>query len=231
LTCIDTPKSMVQEVAEDFLQAGVRTFLALRGDPPKHLESERPPLSDQIRDAAELTYLLRSLDKRRQRATAAGQFRTIARPLVICVAAFPSGNVELGTNQDQEVDRLLEKQDAGADFAITQLYYDPREYDTFMRKARSRGVTIPVLAGVLPTWRADRLIRTEANLGVPAPADLVAQLEEAVDDLPRRREIALNYWENLSREALNSGSPGVHMFTFNKSEPPLALADRLGLLV
>jgi methylenetetrahydrofolate reductase (NADPH) len=232
LTCIDTPKDAVEDIANDFLAKGVRIFLALRGDHPKNscYRDEIGPDTELVRDAAQLTYLLRSLDKKRQRQTQADKFKSITRPLVIGVATFPDGNPDLGTSASGEVERLLQKQDAGADFAITQLYYDPKVFDDFISLARKRGVTIPIIAGVLPTWSPERLLRCEANIGIKPPHDLVRSLADACDtdsDDQRAREIGLAFWEDLCKRALESGAPGVHMFTFNKWEPPIALTERL----
>ena len=240
LTCIDTPKDAVEDIANDFLAGGVRMFLALRGDHPKdsRYKDSIGPDTELVRDAVELTHLLRSLDKKRQRQSQYAKFKAITRPLVIAVAAFPDGNPVLGTNVDAEVERLLQKQDAGADFAITQLYYDPKIFDDFMNLARKRGVTIPIVAGVLPTWCPDRLLRCEVNIGIAPPKELVHALGEAQDagdggngdsNDERAREIGLSFWEDLCKKALDSGAPGVHMFTFNKWEPPLALTQRLAL--
>lgn len=137
------------------------------------------------------------------------------------------GNPILKTSVEEEVDKLLKKQDAGADFAITQLYYDPKVYDSFVNKARKAGVTIPILAGILPAVTVDRLVRCEKNLGVKVPVELIQKLEQA--DEADKEKVALDFWENLAKEAVNSGSPGIHMFTFNQSKPSLLLARRLGL--
>jgi methylenetetrahydrofolate reductase (NADPH) len=230
LTCIATPKSQVEDVVNDFLEAGVRMFLSLRGDMPKGMKvTDLPHGDDSVRDAVELTYLLRSLDKKQQRQSHVQKFHSLVRPLIVCVAAFPEGNPEYGTSVQFEVDRLLEKQDAGADFAITQVYYDAAVFDNFVSKARRAGVTIPILAGILPTWSPARLERVEKNIKVPAPEQLVADLLQARDD-NEAQELGLKFWEKISTEAINSGSPGVHMFTFNQFEAPHMLSQRLGLV-
>ncbi|MDR1448049.1 MAG: methylenetetrahydrofolate reductase [Candidatus Ancillula sp.] len=223
LTCIRTPKSVLEETVNAFLDAGVRMFLALRGDEPKGKNWI------QLMTSSELTHLIRMLDKKRLRKNADNKFNAIARPLVVCVAAFPNGNPITRTTIDQEVDKLLEKQDAGADFAITQVYYSSSEFDNFMKKASKAGVQIPILAGVLPTWEPARLLRTQSNIGVQAPSKLLDLLESARDE-EEQREIGLQFWVDLAQNALDSGAPGIHAFTFNKPNPPTLLAQRLGLL-
>jgi methylenetetrahydrofolate reductase (NADPH) len=225
LTCVDTPSEQVAQIVDDFLAVGVRTFLALRGDPPIEKAEFHRDLK-QIESAAELTYLIRQIDKRRQRQNIAEKFKSIARPLVICVAAFPNGNPELGTNQDQEIDRLLEKQDSGADFAITQLYYDSKVFDQFMSKCLKRGVSIPIIAGILPSWNVERLQRVKNSIKIAPSSGLVNRLNSAWSAEERER-IGLDFWSAVSREAISSGAVGVHLFSFNQAESAILLANRL----
>jgi methylenetetrahydrofolate reductase (NADPH) len=232
ITCIDTPKSQVEEVADQFLAQGVRMFLALRGDSPIAKDGAFDELlnmseEDQIADTAQLTYLIRSLDKKRQRMSNSNKFKSIARPLVISVATFPGGNPALGTTPAQEVDRLLEKQDAGADFAISQLYYSPNVFDDFMNLARKRGVSIPIVAGVAPIWSIERLEKCEKYIGVAPDANFARLLQNAWSPEDCEK-IGLDFWYNTSIEAVNSGAPGVHFFTFNNANNSLKLVERLG---
>ncbi|MDR2082850.1 MAG: methylenetetrahydrofolate reductase [Candidatus Ancillula trichonymphae] len=228
LTCIATPKSVLEETVDAFLDAGVRMFLALRGDEPKRklLAAED---DEKLSSSAQLTHLIRMLDKKRFRKSAENKFTTIARPLVVCVAAFPNGNPVTGTSVEQEIDKLLEKQDAGADFAITQVYYSARDFDNFMKKASRAGVQIPILAGILPSWEPARLLKAQKNIGVQAPEELLRSLESAITE-EDRYEIGLQFWTDLAFAALESGAPGIHAFTFNKPTPPTMLAQRLGLI-
>lgn len=228
LTSIGTEKDEVETIAQEFLDAGVRMFLALRGDIPED-SHDFDSIKNPISSASELTHILHMLDLKHRRENSANYFNSIVRPLIICVAAFPEGNISRGTTPEEEAVRLLEKQDAGANFAITQLYYNPLSFDSFVHICRKIGVTIPIVAGVLPTYELDRIIKCENYIGVKAPQKLCAQLESA-KSTQHQEEIAMDFWEDLSRKAIESGSPGIHMFTFNKYEPPINLADRLGLL-
>ncbi|MDR1033260.1 MAG: methylenetetrahydrofolate reductase [Bifidobacteriaceae bacterium] len=223
LTSADMAKEDVEKVVDKFLQHGIRMFLALRGD-PQTVDTERkvPVGTKMVESASELTYLIRSHDRRNQRLNASEKFKSIARPLVIAVAAFPDGNPELRTNQDQEIERLLEKQDAGADFAITQLFYDSKVFDSFMQKSRKRGVTLPIIAGIMPTWEPHRLNRSFENIGIRPSEQLLRDLNNADND-ELRENIGLQFFQNLSSHALQSGATGLHFFTFNNSEPSVEL--------
>lgn len=231
LTSVAMEKDEVEEIANAFLEAGVRMFLSLRGDEPVDQNGKTiiSNIKNPIKSASELTYMLKLLDKKRQRLSSVNKFNNIYRPLVVSVAAFCDGNPKSKTTPEQEVVNLLEKQDAGADFAITQLYYDPKVYDNFMKKAAKAGVTIPIVAGVLPTANPSRMLRCEKYIGVKPPSELIKTLNDIEDD-KKRYSYGMEFWEKLSKQAIESGSPGIHMFTFNHSKPPLDLAKRLQLI-
>lgn len=233
LTCVGASREDVSQVIDEFLDAGVRSFLALRGDPPRD-EPDWRPADDDVRSSIDLVRLLRQVDERRCAADASTALRSAARPLTIAVATFPDGNPGAGTTREQEVRRLLEKQEAGASFAITQFFYRPESYTGFVESARSAGVTIPILAGILPATEARRLRRVEELTGVAAPADLLRELDRLTGpggdiDPEAQHERGLQYSTTLARDVLDAGAPGVHVYTFNKHRPALDLLERVGL--
>src|SRR5690606_19254718 len=132
----------VSTIVEEFLDEGVRSFLALRGDPPAGQPDWRPH-PDGVHTAAELVELLREIEQRRCVRSAAQAVRARVRPLSIAVAAFPRGNHATGGTRAQDVQALLAKQEAGADFAITQLFFEAESYLALVAEARAAGVTIP----------------------------------------------------------------------------------------
>lgn len=233
LTCVGASREDVSEVIDEFLDAGVRSFLALRGDPPRDEPNWRPA-DDDVRSSIDLVRLLRQVDERRCAANASTALRSAARPLTIAVATFPDGNPGAGTTREQEVRRLLEKQEAGASFAITQFFYRAESYTGFVESARSAGVTIPILAGILPATEARRLRRVEELTGVAAPAGLLRELDRLTVpggdvDPEAQHERGLQYSTTLARDVLDAGAPGVHVYTFNKHRPALDLLERVGL--
>lgn len=233
LTCVGASREDVSEVIEEFLEAGVRSFLALRGDPPRDEPDWSPP-ADGVRSSVDLVRLLRQVDERRCAADVSTALRSAARPLAIAVATFPDGNPGAGTTREQEVRRLLEKQEAGASFAITQFFYRADSYTGFVEAARAAGVKIPILAGILPTTEARRLRRVQELTGVAAPAGLLRDLDrltapDGAVDPEAQHAHGIEYSAALAREVLDAGAPGLHVYTFNKHRPALDLLDRVGL--
>lgn len=227
LTCVGASSEDVSEVIGDFLDAGVRSFLALRGDPPVG-DPDWSPASDAVASSIELVQLLRTVDADRSAADPATALRTATRPLSIAVATFPDGNAAAGTTRTQEVARLLDKQRAGADFAITQLFYEASSYAEFVDEARAAGVTLPILAGILPMTEPARLARVEELTGVARPARVVAALE-AEEDPVARHALGVAYTADLAERVLDAGAPGLHLYTFNKADPALDVLGRLRL--
>lgn len=227
LTCVGASRTNVADVIDDFLAAGARSFLALRGDPPVDQPNWQPP-TDGVHSSVELVKLLREVDAQRCQAHPGTALRAAARPLTVSVATFPGGNHAAGTTPEQEAQRLLDKQEAGADFAITQLFYEPDTYIKFTDLARSLGVTIPILAGILPMTEPARLRRVEELTGVPAPQAHITRLEEASND-EARHGIGLEETIKLAQTVLDAGAPGLHIYTFNKHQAALDLLEGVHL--
>jgi methylenetetrahydrofolate reductase (NADPH) len=227
LTCVGASREDVTAVIDEFLDAGTRSFLALRGDPPKDQPDWRPPPGG-LRSSIELVHLLREVEARRCAADPGTALRGATRPLTVAVATFPDGNPDAGTTRTQEVRRLLEKQQAGAGFAITQLFYEAASYIDFVAEARAAGVTIPILAGLLPTTEPRRLRRVEELMGVRAPQHLL----DALDALPgpeAQHAYGTAYGTELAQRVLDAGAPGIHVYTFNKYRPALDLLEGVNL--
>jgi len=227
LTCVGATRDNVADTIDDFLSVGARTFLALRGDPPKDQPDWRPP-ADGVNSTVELIELLREVETSRCRADAAAALRGAAKPLTIAVATFPEGNKDAGTTPEQEVIRLLEKQQAGANFAITQLFYEADSYLKFTELARREGVTIPILAGILPMTDPNRLRRVEQLTGVTPPASLLAELD-AIGSQHMRHSFGIEASAQLAKDVLAAGAPGLHIYTFNKHEAALDLLEAVNL--
>ncbi|WP_333811491.1 methylenetetrahydrofolate reductase [Timonella senegalensis] len=227
LTCVGATRDNVADTIDDFLSIGARTFLALRGDPPKGDSAWQPP-SDGVHSTVELIELLREVESERCHADAPAALRGAAKPLTIAVATFPEGNLDAGTTPEQEVRRLLEKQHAGANFAITQLFYEAESYLKFTDLARREGVTIPILAGILPMTDPDRLRRVEQLTGVTPPEALLADLD-AISSPHMRHSYGIEASAQLARDVLAAGAPGLHIYTFNRHEAALDLLEGVNL--
>lgn len=227
LTCVGATRAEITEVITEMLDAGVRSFLALRGDPPQD-QPDWAPAPDGLQSSNQLVGLLRLVEAQRCSQSQATALRGAAHPLTIAVATFPAGNPAAGTSVQQEVERLLGKQLAGADFAITQLFYDARTYLDFVARARAEGVTIPILAGILPMTDPARLRRVEALAGVQPPAALLRDLER-LDDEGERYRLGMAATVELAQAVLGSGAPGLHIYTFNTHQAALDLLEGVHL--
>ena len=228
LTCVGTSREEVTTIVEEFLDEGVRSFLALRGDPPAD-EPEWRPHPEGVRTAAELVELLREIEARRCGRSAAQAVRARVRPLSVAVAAFPRGNHATGGTRAQDVEALLAKQAAGADFAISQLFYDAEAYLGLVAEARAAGVTIPIVPGVIPMTDPARLLRVEQLTGVPVPRALL-DLLASTDDPAERHRRGTRAGVELVNRVLDGGAPGVHVYTFNRHEAALDLLDGADLV-
>ena len=227
LTCVGTSRDEVATIVGEFLDEGVRSFLALRGDPPVGEESWRPH-PDGLPTAAGLVELLRQIEADRCATSPAQAVRARVKPLSVAVAAFPRGNAVTGSTRAQDIQALLDKQRAGADFAITQVFYDAEAYLGLVAEAREAGVTIPVVPGLLATTDPARLLRTQELTGVPVPRELLELLGSADDERERHRR-GIRFAADLVAGVLDGGAPGIHLYTFNRHEAALDLLDAADL--
>lgn len=227
LTCVGASRAEVEAIVGEFLDEGVRSFLALRGDPPADQDgwTSHP---DGLETAAELVGLLRDLEERRCAASPARTVRSRVNPLTVAVAAFPRGNHATGGTRQQDVEALLAKQAAGADFAITQLFWEADDYLALVGEARRAGVTIPIVPGIMPATDPGRLVRVSSLTGVPVPDDLLDLLGD--DDEVARHRRGIAFTADLVSAVLDGGAPGVHVYTFNQHRAALDLLDSIGLV-
>jgi methylenetetrahydrofolate reductase (NADPH) len=198
LTCAGTTSETASALVQEFLDAGITDFLALRGDLP---EGQHDLPQGSLSTAAELVQLI-------------SQIRT--EPGKTAVAAFPNGHPESGANRS-DVAALLAKQAAGADYAITQLFFYAKDYLDFVSLARSAGVTIPIVPGIMPIISPKRLERVIDLTGERNPSDF-AQLLQSAEDTAARVEVGINWAANLVSELVEADAPGIHLYAFNEFE-------------
>lgn len=216
LTAVGSSEAELRVIVDELLGEGIRDFLALRGDPPAGL-SERDLDPSLIMSSADLVRLIR---EQKAAAGIAADFGQIA------VAAYPNGH-ERSTDRATDIAMLVEKQEAGADFAITQLFFEADDYLDFMQDARAAGLTIPVLPGLMPVSTPKQLIRIAELAGQEPPLDLLQRLEAAGSSAP---EIGVEHTVQLGRKLLAGGAPSLHLYTFNKHESVLAVLQLLRLI-
>lgn len=225
LTCVGLRVREASVLVRQFLDAGISRFLALRGDPPK----DGRALGD-LGSAGELVQLIQRVEAERAPyaeiplgvGSAVG-----GRPkrVEIAVAAFPNGHPGSGSGR-KDIDALLAKQAAGATMAITQLFFDPGHFEHFVELARSRGVTIPIVPGILIPTSATRLARAAELAGERPPAALVAALGEA--SAADAERIGIDATVALVDALRDFELPGIHLYTFNRHHAALEVLRGVG---
>ena len=194
LTCVGTTETEASALVQEFAAAGIKDFLALRGDLP---QGQLTPPPNSLARADQLVGLIRG--------QSAGK---------IAVAAFPNGHPESGSTRT-DIDALLAKQDAGADFAITQLFFYTQHYLDFLELARSRGVSIPIIAGIMPIVSARRLERVLELTQEERPEPLAENLSRATD-AETRCEIGIDWAAKQVAELISAGIDAIHLYAFNE---------------
>ena len=212
LTCIGYRKRDVVEIIRLFLAMGVRRFLALRGDPPRGHDADELP--GELAHAEDLVRVIREVESE--------YFDDGERHLTIAVAAYPAV-----LDHGRGVEILAAKQAAGADLAITQVFYDSEDYLSLARAATYCGVSMPLLPGILPMTDLSRLSRLASLTGVPIPEGLAASLGPARGAQAVVRGIDATL--RLATEVLDGGAPGIHLYTFNRTRPALDVISQLRL--
>jgi methylenetetrahydrofolate reductase (NADPH) len=235
LTCVGSTHEEANRLIREFLDAGVRSFLALRGDPPSGMKEGEVFLGD-FGSAAELVQLIHRVQAERSPyresiipgIPAARAVKTGRDKVRITVAAFPNGHPR-SRSSTQDIDTLLAKQAAGANLGITQLFFHADHYLSFAQRAREAGVLFPILPGIMPVTSPARLRRIAELSGEQLPADLSIQLE-VEPTLAGQREIGIRHAVDLAGQVIKGGAPGLHLYAFNQHESVLEVLDGCGLL-
>ena len=211
LTCVGSTRGEIQETLQRLHDSGIRNVLALRGDPPKG-ETEFQVTEGGFRYATELVAFIRELD------------------LGFCVGAacYPEGHVE---SEDLEADlaHLVEKVDAGADFLVSQLFFDNADYRAFVSRARSAGIQLPIVPGLMPVTNAAQVERFTKMCGSRIPQELYRRLRVVSADPAAVVATGVQWAVDQGRELLEMGAPGLHFYTLNRSSATLAVHAALGL--
>jgi methylenetetrahydrofolate reductase (NADPH) len=208
LTCVGNTASEARELIGQFLGEGISNFLALRGDLPA---GETFVSSESLQRADQLVSLIREHSDSKE----------------IAVAAFPNGHPESGSSRT-DIDALLAKQDAGADYAISQLFFYSKDFVQFLDLARSRGVKLPVIPGIMPIVSHSRLRRVLELTGEAEPRELAKALAEA-GDADKRRHVGISWSANQVRELADAGAGHVHLYAFNEYKNVTEVLLRAGV--
>jgi len=199
LTCVGASREDLGSVLDRLEAAGITNVIALRGDPPVGEEGFAPH-PEGLSYASELVALIRAQ----------------SRPFCVAAACYPEKHVE-AVSFEEDLEHLREKVAAGTDFLITQLFFDNRVYFDFVRRARAVGITVPIVAGIMPITNLSQIERFTQRCGASIPAELHRRLEPHREDPEKIESLSIEYAIAQCRELIDAGVPGVHFYTLNRS--------------
>ena len=208
LTCVGSTRAGIAGILDDYRAHGIRRLVALRGDIPSGMRE-----IGEFRYANELVAFVRE--------HAGRHFR-------IEVAAYPEYHPQ-AASPERDLDAFVHKVAAGADAAITQYFYNADAYFRFVDTVRARGVTIPVVPGIMPITNYAQLARFSDACGAEIPRWIRRKLEAFGEDRDSIRAFGLDVVAAMCERLLAQGAPGLHFYTMNLAGPTLAIAERLGL--
>ena len=198
LTCVGQTQEAVHSVLKRLDDNGIQNIIALRGDPPRG-ESEFVPEEGGFGHATDLIGHIRS------------NFS-----FGIAAACYPEGHTE-SPNMETDLTHTKLKVHNGAEFLITQLFYDNNDFFAFMDRTQQAGIEVPIIPGVLPFLSTSQIRRFTALCGARIPAALDKQLGKFSDDDDAVRELGVEYASHQVRELWDAGVPGVHFYVLNRS--------------
>lgn len=212
LTCVNATQAELRAYLEEAREAGIENILALRGDPPAG-DTEFRAADGGFEYSYQLVELIRSYDC-----------------FSIGVAGFPEGHIACGDGKQADWTHLKSKADAGADFVITQLFYDNNDFFEFRDYVTQKvGIDIPICPGILPILSGGQIKRFTKLCGASIPPAMMAQLDVLGDDDAAVAEFGIEYATKQCEELLAAGVPGLHFYCLNKARSTTRVIKNLGL--
>lgn len=220
LTCIGHDEGEIHAILERYARHAISNILALRGDHPANRGGD-----DHSRDAfaraAELVACIHRFNALGTHPAAAG--------FGIGVAGFPEGHPE-SPNRLTEMDHLKAKVEAGADFIITQMFFENRDFYDFRDRCRLAGITIPIIAGIMPITSIAGMRRmAELALGSRFPASLIRAINRTGGDPEAVKRVGVHWATEQSRDLLDHEVAGIHFYTLNRSKATQDIYATLGV--
>jgi methylenetetrahydrofolate reductase (NADPH) len=207
VTCIGADRSELRLLFDDLARAGIENVLALRGDPPRGERFVAP--RGGFAHADELIVMLR-------------------RNYGFCIGAacYPEKHPEAASLED-DLRFLKLKADAGADFLVSQLFFDNEHFFEFERRARNAGIELPILPGLMPITNFAQIQRFVAICGASIPPKLHVEMEARKGDAKAVEDLGVAYGSTQALGLLQAGVPGIHFYTLNRSPATRAIVSSL----
>jgi methylenetetrahydrofolate reductase (NADPH) len=213
LTCVNSTKEQLRAVVAEAAQLGIKNILALRGDPPGG-SGEFRKIEGGFEFSYELVHFLKEI----------GGFS-------IGTAGFPEGHIACKEGKYVDWQRLKAKIDQGADFVLTQLFFDNQDFFEFREfMVKKLAVNVPICPGILPVLSSNQIKKFTTICGAKIPPPLMAKLEQFGDDDEATTQYGIEYAARQCEELLREGVPGIHFYTLNKAHSTTQIVKTLGLV-
>jgi methylenetetrahydrofolate reductase (NADPH) len=210
LTCVDQNRYELKAILKDYLKHGIENVLALRGDPPKGAEKFTPP-KDGFCYAKDLVQLAVSLSG-----------------FSIGVAVYPEGHCE-SPNLEMDMYYTKQKIDAGADFAITQMFFDNSYFYGFLERVAKAAIKVPIIAGIMAITDIERIKTFSKRCGATLPDKIIQQFEKAGPSAEEAKKVGIGIATEQCADLLEHGVRYFHFYTLNQSDAVLQVVSNLGL--
>jgi methylenetetrahydrofolate reductase (NADPH) len=206
LTCVGAEREEIAHVLDQLREGGIQNVLALRGDPPQG-QKEFVATRGGFAHASELVEFIRS-----------------HYDFCLAGACYPEKHPE-ASDLETDLANLKKKVDAGAEFLVTQLFFDAKAYFAFVERARAIGIACPIIPGIMPITNVNQVKRFTAMCGATIPSKLLAELEAVHGEHDAVRRIGVEHAVQECKALLAGGAPGIHFYTLNRSTAAMEILE------
>ena len=210
-TCVGQRRDDIDGVLENFVHHGIENVLALRGDRPV---GQPEPTEGWFPNFKNAVHLIRHIRER------------FGDTFSVGCAGYPEKHPE-ALDATTDLRRLKEKVDAGADFIITQLYFNNRDFFRFVERCRESGIRVPIIAGIMPVTNVAQIKKFTAMCGAVIPTEMLTALTPVTEDPEAVVRYGVDWATRQCRELLNAGVDGLHFYTLNKSKATRQIVENL----
>jgi methylenetetrahydrofolate reductase (NADPH) len=199
LTCVGATRTAMDSLLQEFRSVGVDNILALRGDPPKSIPGFDPE-KGEFKYAKDLVRFIRKY----------GHFS-------VGVAVYPEGHRQ-SPSIEKDMEYTKQKIDAGADFAITQMFFDNRHYYDFRERAVKQGITIPILPGIMPIIDCSRIVRFAGSCNTTIPREILDRMEPVLNMPEEMRKLGVSFAIRQCEDLIRNSVRYIHFYSMNRSD-------------